>query len=109
MGDRPGLPPMEETVAALNRFQPRLLVGYASALKPLAAEQRAGRPHISPEGVMSASEVLTLRTAAELEAAWGSTPFDAYAATETAGIVSPCPYRNRHVYEDLLIVEPIDQ
>lgn len=101
--------PMEETVAALNRFQPRLLVGYASALKPLAAEQRAGRLHISPEGVMSASEVLTLRTAAELEAAWGSAPFDVYAATETAGIASPCIYRNRHAYEDLLIVEPIDQ
>ena len=101
--------PMEETVAALNRFQPRILVGYASALRPLAAEQRAGRLHISPEGVMSASEVLTPHAAAELEAAWGSAPFDVYAATETAGIASPCIYRNRHVYEDLLIVEPVDQ
>ncbi|HEX9226016.1 MAG TPA: phenylacetate--CoA ligase family protein [Arthrobacter sp.] len=101
--------PMDETVAALNRFQPRILVGYASALKPLAAEQRAGRLHISPQGVMSASEVLSPHTAAELEAAWGSAPFDVYAATETAGIASPCTYRNRHVYEDLLIVEPVDQ
>jgi phenylacetate-coenzyme A ligase PaaK-like adenylate-forming protein len=101
--------PMAETVAALNRFQPRLLVGYASALKPLAAEQRAGRLNISPQGVMSASEVLTPHTAAELEAAWGSAPFDVYAATETAGIASPCTYRNRHVYEDLLIIEPVNQ
>ncbi|WP_332760370.1 hypothetical protein [Pseudarthrobacter sp.] len=101
--------PMEDTVAALNRFQPRILVGYASALKPLAAEQHAGRLHISPQGVMSASEVLTPHTAAELEAAWGSVPFDVYAATETAGIASPCTYRNRHVYEDLLIIEPVDQ
>ncbi|WLQ08273.1 phenylacetate--CoA ligase family protein [Arthrobacter oryzae] len=101
--------PMEETVAALDRFQPRILVGYASALKPLAAEQRAGRLHISPQGVMSASEVLSPHTASELEAAWGSAPFDVYAATETAGIASPCTYRNRHVYEDLLIIEPVDQ
>ncbi|MBE4720099.1 phenylacetate--CoA ligase family protein [Pseudarthrobacter sp. AB1] len=101
--------PMDETVAALNRFRPRVLVGYASALKPLAAEQRAGRLHISPQGVMSASEVLSPHTAAELEAAWGSAPFDVYAATETAGIASPCTYRNRHVYEDLLIIEPVDQ
>ncbi|MCW3767238.1 MULTISPECIES: phenylacetate--CoA ligase family protein [Paenarthrobacter] len=101
--------PMEETVAALNRFQPRILVGYASALKPLAAEQHAGRLHIAPQGVMSASEVLTPTTAAELEAAWGSAPFDVYAATETAGIASACTRRNRHVYEDLLIVEPVDQ
>ncbi|WP_104172920.1 phenylacetate--CoA ligase family protein [Arthrobacter sp. Y81] len=101
--------PMDETVAALNRFQPRILVGYASALKPLAAEQRAGRLHISPQGVMSASEVLSPHTASELEAAWGSAPYDVYAATETAGIASPCTYRNRHVYEDLLIIEPVDQ
>ena len=101
--------PMDETVIALNGFQPRILVGYASALKPLAAEQRAGRLRISPEGVMSASEVLDPHTALELEEAWGSKPFDVYAATETAGIASPCTFRNRHVYEDLLIVEPVDQ
>lgn len=100
--------PMDETVAALNRFQPRALVGYASALKPLAVEQRAGRLAISPEAVMSASEVLTPQTAAELELAWGVAPFDVYAATETAGIASPCAYRNKHVYEDLLIIEPTD-
>ncbi|WP_244292679.1 phenylacetate--CoA ligase family protein [[Micrococcus luteus] ATCC 49442] len=101
--------PTDETVAALNRFQPRVLVGYASALKPLAAEQHAGHLHISPQGVMSASEVLTPHTAAELEAAGGSAPFDVYAATETAGIASPCKYRNRHLYEDLLIIEPVDR
>ncbi|TQJ38152.1 putative adenylate-forming enzyme [Arthrobacter sp. SLBN-112] len=101
--------PMDANVAALNRFQPRILVGYASALKPLAAEQQAGRLHIAPQGVMSASEVLSPHAASELEAAWGRAPFDVYAATETAGIASPCTYRNRHVYEDLVIIEPVDQ
>jgi phenylacetate-coenzyme A ligase PaaK-like adenylate-forming protein len=101
--------PIKDTVAALNRFQPRILVGYASALKPLAAEQHAGRLHIFPHGVMSTSEVLTPQTAVELEAAWGTAPFNVYAATETAGIASPCKFRNRHVHEDLLIIEPVDQ
>lgn len=101
--------PMQDTVAALNRFQPRVLVGYASALLPLAAEQLAGRLRISPQGVMSASEVLTPQTAADLETAWGSAPFDVYAATETAGIASPCEFRNKHIYEDLLLIEPVDQ
>ena len=101
--------PMAETVAALNGFQPRLLVGYASALRPLAAEQRAGRLAISPQAVMSASEVLSAQAAAEIEASWGNRPFDVYAATETAGIASPCSYRKSHVYEDLVIVEPVDQ
>lgn len=101
--------PMQDTVAALNAFQPRVLVGYASALLPLAAEQTAGRLRISPRGVMSASEVLTPQTAADLEAAWGTAPFDVYAATETAGIASPCEFRNKHIYEDLLLIEPVDQ
>jgi phenylacetate-CoA ligase len=100
--------PMDETVAGLNRFQPSVLVGYASALRPLAVEQLSGRLQISPRAVMSASEVLSPQAAQELEAAWGSAPFDVYAATETAGIASPCLYRKRHVYEDLLIVEPVD-
>lgn len=101
--------PIQETVAALNGFQPRVLVGYASGLLPLAAEQLAGRLRISPLGVMSASEVLTPQSAADLEAAWGAAPVDVYAATETAGIASPCEYRNMHIYEDLLIIEPVDQ
>ncbi|OAE01997.1 phenylacetate--CoA ligase family protein [Arthrobacter sp. OY3WO11] len=101
--------PIGVTVDALNRFQPRALVGYASALGPLAVEQLAGRLKISPQAVMSASEVLTPLAAQELANAWGSAPVDVYAATETAGIASPCGYRNRHLYEDLLIVEPVDQ
>ena len=101
--------PMGETVAALNRFQPRALVGYASARHPLALEQLAGRLKISPQAVMSASEVLAPPAAQELAKAWGSAPVDVYAATETAGIASPCVYRNRHLYEDLLIVEPVDR
>ena len=100
--------PTDETVNALNAFQPRVLVGYASALRPLAAEQREGRLHIAPAGVMSASEVLTAQAAVEMQDAWGTAPFDVYAATETAVIASPCTYRNRHVYEDLVIVEPVD-
>ncbi|TFC06836.1 phenylacetate--CoA ligase family protein [Cryobacterium mannosilyticum] len=100
--------PVREIVAALNSFQPRLLVGYASALKPLAAEQRAGGLRISPQSVVSASEVLTVRSAAEIQAAWESAPFDVYAATETAGIASPCVFHTSHIYEDLVIVEPVD-
>lgn len=86
--------PLPETVAALNTFQPRLLVGYASVLRALAAEQRAGRLSIAPASVMSASEVLSEQGAAEVSSAWGSAPFDVYASTETAGIASPCPFRS---------------
>lgn len=99
--------PVGDLVAQLNDFAPRVLVGYASSLRPLALEQLAGRLRISPEAVMSASEILSSPAALEMERAWGSRPFDVYAATETAGISSPCLLGNRHLYEDLVIAEPV--
>lgn len=100
--------PLPGTVAALNAFAPRLLVGYASALRDLATEQRAGRLHIAPERVVSASEVLSTTTAHALALAWGSEPLDVYGATETAGLASPCRHGRRHLYEDLVICEAVD-
>lgn len=81
----------------------------ASGLSALAAEQHSRRLRICPQAVMSASEVLTPQAAAQLTTAWGTAPSDIYAATETAGIASPCRYRNRHLYEDLLFVEAVGQ
>lgn len=100
---------LDETISALNKFRPRILVGYASALGPLANAQREGRLQIAPESVFSASEVLGETAAREVTEAWGSAPIDVYAATETAGIASPCGFGNRHVYEDLVIIEPVDE
>ena len=96
-------------VRQLNGFGPRLLVGYPSAIRPLAAEQLAGRLHIKPEAVMSASEVLTDTAAQESRNAWNSPTFDVYTATETAGIVSTCAAGRRHLYEDPVIAEPVDE
>jgi phenylacetate-coenzyme A ligase PaaK-like adenylate-forming protein len=100
--------PLEQQVQFLNDFSPRLLVGYPSALRPLATAQITGSLHISPQTVMSASEVLTGSAAQAMTEAWGVPPYDVYAATETAGIASPCPFRTQHLYEDLLLVEPVD-
>lgn len=100
--------PIGETISALNAFGPRVLVGYASALRPLAGEQLTGRLRIAPEAVFSASEVLSEVARREMTQAWGSMPFDVYAATETAGISSPCALGNRHTYDDLVILEPVD-
>ena len=100
--------PMAEQIRALNDFGPRLLVGYPSALRSLAEAQLAGALTISPQTVMAASEVLTRSAAQFMTEAWGVAPYDVYAATETAGIASPCTFRTRHLYEDLLVVEPVD-
>jgi phenylacetate-coenzyme A ligase PaaK-like adenylate-forming protein len=101
--------PMPATVAALNGFEPEVLVGYASALSGLAAEQRAGRLDIAPTAVMSASEVLSPDARAEIRTAFGVEPFDVYGATETAGIASECELHRLHLYEDLVIPEIVDE
>jgi phenylacetate-CoA ligase len=51
--------PLEHILERLDRFQPQVLVGYASMLRLLASEQLAGRLTIAPEVVFSASEVMT--------------------------------------------------
>jgi len=102
--------PVESIVERLNSWQPEVLVAYASMIRLLAEEQLAGRLHIYPEFVFSASEVLTDRARRQAEAAWGKKPFDVYAATETAGIASECDlHRGMHLFEDLVITEIVDE
>lgn len=102
--------PMSETVEQLTAFQPASLVAYASMQRLLAEEQLAGRLRISPEAVMSASEVLTADTRRLMTEAWGIPPFDVYAATEPAGIASECEqHAGLHLYEDLVITEVVDE
>jgi phenylacetate-coenzyme A ligase PaaK-like adenylate-forming protein len=101
--------PLAEIVAGLNTWQPENLIAYASMALVLASEQIARRLRIAPRAVMCASEVLTAEAARLVERAFGSAPFDVYAATETAGIASHCRRRRSHLYEDLVIAEVVDE
>jgi phenylacetate-CoA ligase len=101
--------PLEEVVTALNTFRPDSLVGYASILRILAAEQAKGRLHVTPRAVMSASEVLTPDTRERIHAAFGVPAINVYGATETAGIASECRLGHLHRYEDLVITEVVDE
>jgi phenylacetate-CoA ligase len=100
--------PIEEVVERLNAFRPNSLVGYASILRILAEEQLTGRLAVSPQAVMSASEVLTDETRERIRRAFGVPATNVYAATETAGIASECPLGRLHRYEDLVITEIVD-
>jgi phenylacetate-CoA ligase len=101
--------PTDELVRELNVFRPDALVGYASILRILAEEQHAGRLAIRPRGVVSASEVLTDDTRERISSAFGVTPTNVYAATETGGIASECRRGRMHRYEDLVIAEIVDE
>lgn len=100
---------LEGIVGGLNAWQPMNLIAYASMLRVLAEEQLAGRLRINPRVVMSASEVLPLESRERVRSAWGVEPFDVYAATETAGIAAECPQHRLHLFDDLVIVEVVDE
>jgi phenylacetate-coenzyme A ligase PaaK-like adenylate-forming protein len=102
--------PLEKIVQKLNAWQPNLLIAYASMSRILAEEQFTGRLHIAPEKVFTSSEVLTDETRRRVKAAWGDEPFNQYGATETADIAAEHKVcRRMHVFEDLLLVEVVDQ
>lgn len=101
--------PLDTIVRQLNEFRPDALVGYASIVRELALEQRDGRLAIAPRAVFSASEVLTDDTRGLVRAAFGVPATNVYAATETAGIASECPAGHLHVYEDLVVIEIVDE
>jgi putative adenylate-forming enzyme len=100
--------PLAETVAGLNDWRPENLICYASMGRVLAEEQIAGRLRIRPQAVMCSSEVLTEESRRRIHQAFGAEPFDVYAATEPAGIAAECERHNKHLFEDLLIVEIVD-
>ena len=103
--------PLAEIVARLNTFRPAMLVAYASMAGVLADEQLAGRLRVRPRAVMVSSEVLTGATRRRVEEAWGSgVLFEQYAATEGAGLAAECQqHRGLHLFEDLSIVEVVDE
>ena len=102
--------PLPSIVEALNNWQPEVLIVYASMASILAEQQLDGPLHIAPRLVFTSSEVLTDAARQRIEAAWGKCLFNEYAATETAIIGSECDQHNGlHLFEDLLMVEVVDE
>ncbi|MEP7187620.1 MAG: AMP-binding protein, partial [Roseiflexaceae bacterium] len=102
--------PLDQIVARLNDWQPAMLIAYASMARLLADEQQAGRLKIAPRLIFTSSEVLTDETRRRIETVWGATLFNQYAATETGGLAAECAdHHGMHLFEDLLIVEVVDQ
>lgn len=101
--------PLEKIVSDLNAFQPQMFVAYASMARILAAEQLAGRLHISPILIFTSSEVLTDETRRLARAAWGQPVYNQYAATEAGGLAAECTaHAGMHLFEDTAIVEVVD-
>ncbi len=101
--------PLEQTLAAAQRFRPDLLVGYGSALCLLAQQQRAGRLHLHPSRVICSGEALTGEMTRTLQEAFGVLPLDLYAACESLTIGVSCRHsRGIHLFDDWHCLELVD-
>lgn len=101
--------PLDSLVEALNHHQPDFVNAYPSIAALLAEEQLAGRLRIAPRALCTSSEQRTADVTARLQRAFEVTPFDCYALTETGITAVDCErHEGLHVFEDLCLVEVID-
>jgi phenylacetate-CoA ligase len=102
------LTPLGDIVDGLNKFQPAMLNGYATAILLLAQEQEAGRLNIHPVLVMTSSESLSVEDRERIRRAFGCTVADNYGCSEFVAIAAGCQHGWLHVNADWVILEPVD-
>lgn len=104
----PATLPLAEIVQRLNDLQPPAITGYPTMLAMLAAEQRAGRLHIAPAAVTTASEQLTGEDRAAITGAFGVPVTDLFCAAE--GLIGHCEPGGRILtfVTDMCIAELVD-
>jgi phenylacetate-coenzyme A ligase PaaK-like adenylate-forming protein len=101
---------VSDLVGALNAFQPDVLNVYPSIAALLADEQRQGRLDIHPLTISTSSEMGTDEMRRKIRGAWCVEPFNLYAASETGVLAVDCSHhRGLHLFEDLSIVEIVDE
>jgi phenylacetate-coenzyme A ligase PaaK-like adenylate-forming protein len=100
--------PWPQIVDRLNALQPPALIGFASALARLAAEQSAGRLQIAPMVIISTSETLVPEARAKITAAFGAPVVNSFASTE--GLMgSSAPGGDVLMFNsDMCIIELVD-
>lgn len=100
---------IDEIAPQLERWHPSLLVTYGSLLAALAQAQLDGRLDIAPRAVVTGADALPAAARDLAQRAWSTAVFEEYGATETAGIAAECEaHEGLHLFEDLLVVEPVD-
>ena len=96
--------PLEDSVRALNTFQPSILVAPPSMLELLAREQLSGSLKIKPNPLISVAEVLEPQDRDRLEGVFQAPVRQIYQATEGLLAVS-CRHNALHLQEDIVAVQ----
>jgi phenylacetate-CoA ligase len=105
----PATAPIEELVQRLNSIQPHILRGFPSMLGLLVTEQLQGRLNINPSIIAGGGEPLTTELRKRLQTAWQSSAFDIYGTQEGLRAMECNPGQGMHIFEDLGIVEVVDE
>lgn len=100
--------PLDQLVEGLNKIQPTILVGHASVLHSLAAEQQAGRLSIAPRRLISGAEPLYPEMRIAIEGTWGLPVANVYATSEGGSAASCVHGVGLHLNEDVCIFEFVD-
>lgn len=91
---------------ALERFRPRAIVGYPTAIYLMALWlQENGRTAVRADAVFTASETLLPTYRSTIEAAFGCTVFDWYGTSELIGNITQCELGSYHVKQEYAVVE----
>jgi phenylacetate-CoA ligase len=96
--------PLAESIAALNLYQPHILIGPPSLLGFLADAQACGSLHIDPHRLISVAEVLEPQDETRLATCFQSPVHQVYQCTEGLLAVS-CPRGSLHIQEDLVAIQ----
>ena len=99
--------PLPETIKQLNDFNPEVLIGYTTALKILAAEQRRGALKLERVvNVTTAGEATTPADMALLSETFAAQVVNSYGCSEHLGMGASPPNGDKIVlYDDELIFE----
>lgn len=96
--------PLGETLDALDRFRPQLIVGPPSLLGLLADAKRAGTLHAAPARLISVAEVIEPQDRAAISEAFQAPVGEVYQCTE--GLIAvACTAGALHVQEDVMVVQ----
>jgi phenylacetate-CoA ligase len=100
---------MAEFAQRLERFRPRLLIGYVSALVAFAQVAASSAAGVRPDAIQASAETLTGSERLLLERTFACPVFDRYGSREVLNIAHECDaHQGLHVFSDLHVVEILD-
>ncbi|MGD9780910.1 MAG: phenylacetate--CoA ligase family protein [Kiritimatiellia bacterium] len=97
---------LNDVIPALKSSPPRYLAGYPTSLLGLAALLGEGELRIS--AILSTGEMLYPEQRAALERIFAGRVFDSYGSNEVASIAFECEHGRKHVTDEQVLLEVVD-